>query len=53
MIATTETTPTERAYALIDNALADMAGVNIVEANKMSDLLLDLRLLLSEIEGAK
>lgn len=52
MTATTETTPTERAYALIDEALADMAGVNIVEASKMSDLLLDLRLLLAKIEEA-
>lgn len=49
MTATAEVTATERAYAMIDEALADMRGVNIVEANKMTDLLLDLRLLLSEI----
>lgn len=34
------------ARRLIDEALADLAGVNLVEASDMTDLLLDLRLLL-------
>ena len=34
------------ARRLIDEALSDLAGVNLVEASDMTDLLLDLRLLL-------
>jgi hypothetical protein len=49
---TTTIAPADRAYELIDEALSDMAGVNVVEANKMTDLLLDLRLLLSQIVGS-
>lgn len=36
------------ARRLIDEALADLAGVNLVEASDMTDLLLDLRLLLAD-----
>jgi hypothetical protein len=31
------------AKRLIDEALADLAGVNLVEATQMTDLLLDIR----------
>lgn len=40
----TNTINTE-ARRLIDEALADLSGVNLVEASEMTDLLLDLRLL--------
>lgn len=53
MTATTETTPTERAYALIDDTLADIRGLNIVEAGKITDLLLDIRLLIAEITNGE
>jgi hypothetical protein len=39
----------ERAIELIDGALAATAGHNIVAASEMSDLLLDVRLLLSPL----
>ena len=38
------------AKRLIDNALADLSSVNIVEASDMTNLLLDIRILLSETE---
>ena len=49
---TTTIAPADKAYGLIDEALSDMAGVNVVEASKMTDLLLDLRLLLAQIVGS-
>lgn len=36
------------AKRLIDEALSDLAGVNLVEASEMTNLLLDLRILLGE-----
>lgn len=52
MTVTEEITPTDRAYGLIDRALSDMKGVNVVEANKMTDLLLDIRLLITEMNSS-
>jgi len=47
--------PADLALSLIDRALADILNVNIVEAQVMSDLLLDIRLavadLISQISG--
>lgn len=39
----------EKAIALLDSALASTAGHSIVAASEMSDLLLDVRLLLSPL----
>lgn len=36
------------AKRLIDEALSDLSGVNLVEASEMTNLLLDLRILLGE-----
>jgi hypothetical protein len=44
------TIPTEEAYQLIDSWLDDLKGVTIVEAHKVSDALLDLRLLIAKME---
>lgn len=44
--------PLTTAFGLIDRALADMAGVNVVEASKMTDLLLDIRLLFMETSAS-
>ena len=40
-----ELTITEEAFALIEQGLSDLKGVNLVEASKVMDLLLDLRLI--------
>lgn len=47
----TTTSPTEEAYKLIDETLSELKGVNIAEASKMSDILLDLRLLIAKMEA--
>lgn len=44
------TTATEEAYQLIDQALRDLKGLNLTEAPKMMDLLLDIRSLIGKIE---
>jgi len=51
MSDTTTTSPTEEAYQLIDSWLDDLKGVTIVEAHKVSDALLDLRLLIAKMEA--
>ncbi len=48
---TTTATPTEEAYQLIDQALRDLKGLNLTEAPKVMDLLLDLRGLIGRING--
>lgn len=47
-----ELTATEEAFALIEQGLSDIRGVNLVEANKMMDLLLDLRLIVERFASA-
>lgn len=42
-------TPTQEIYNLIDDTLRDLRGVNIAEAGKMTDILLDLRVLVDRI----
>jgi hypothetical protein len=42
-------TPTEEIYNLIDETLRDLRGVSIAEAGKMTDILLDLRVLVDRV----
>lgn len=44
-------TPLETAKCLIDEALAECAGTNLIETSKFMDLLLDIRLVLAEVEA--
>lgn len=43
--------PTEEAYQLIDTTLDELKGVTMAEAGKVSDLLLDLRILIAKMEA--
>jgi hypothetical protein len=43
--------PTEEAYQLIDTTLDELKGVTIAEASRVSDLLLDLRILIAKMEA--
>jgi len=49
MTVTQEVTPLAGAFGLVDQALAEMAGSNIIETSKMTDILLDLRILLLDL----
>jgi len=49
MTTTQEVTPLERAFVLIDDALSEMVGTNIIETSKMTDILLDLRLTIAQL----
>jgi len=53
MEATQQLDCVTEALRIIDEALAATANVNIVQAGEMSDLFLDLRILVSEIAGMK
>lgn len=44
------TTASHEAYQLIDQALHDLKGLNLTEAPKMMDLLLDIRGLIGKME---
>lgn len=44
-----ETTIGQEALSLIDTTLADLRGVNIAEASKITDILLDLRILVGKL----
>ena len=50
---TTETltpkTTGQEALLLIDGTLADLRGVNLTEANKITDILLDIRILVDKL----
>jgi len=43
-------TPAEQAYELIDMTIGDLKGINFIESQKMTDLLLDLRILIGKME---
>jgi hypothetical protein len=45
-------TAPEEAFALIEQGLSDLRGVNLVEASKMTDLLLDLRIIVERFANA-
>lgn len=44
-------TPVETARRLIDEALAECSGTNLIETSKFTDLLLDIRLVLAEADA--
>ena len=47
MTETTDTAPLDDALSLIDGTLLDLQGRELVAASEVSDLLLDLRMLLA------
>lgn len=47
---TTTATPADEAYELIDRTLDDLKGLNLTEAPKMMDLLLDIRGLIGKMD---
>jgi hypothetical protein len=46
---TLEITTTAEAFALLDKTLGDLRDVNIANAQEITDVLLDLRILLAKI----
>jgi hypothetical protein len=51
MTETTDTTALEEAMKIVDNAIKEISGRDIVSTSEMSDLLLDVRLVLSSVTG--
>ena len=51
MTTTEETSVIEEAMKIVDNAIKEISGREIVSTTEMSDILLDVRLMLSSMTG--